>query len=224
MTALCVMGEECIAFDRTSKVPAPVVGRHLCAACELHYRRAVTLLVYDYVDLSQLIARRDGHSDVKISRPKPTSIPPIDLGIDALRAEIVTVLLVWEYDIRRAAGLRWRLPSNARAGYNVQAAAAVVAPRVDLLAGLGEVGGWETGVQALTRLAGLHQRARRATGLTDPAIRLPGDCPTCTVPSLIRSAGEDTVWCATCAGVWPYAEYRLWVSMMIRPENLPTQP
>jgi LSD1 subclass zinc finger protein len=220
------MGDRCKAFDRNAGVPAVSAPKNLCPSCESHYTRVMKMLVYDYLDLSRIIARSNTFSDDKIARPKPQSTPPIDLTIDTLRSQLVWTVGIWETHVRAAAGLPWRSYLGARDGFNVNTGCTILAPRVDLLAGLPPVLAWHDGhgspepfempgTEGLLRLAEINRRSRYATGVTERTVRLPGDCPDCGAPTLMRLAGADEVSCAVCRTVWPYATYRQWVSMMI---------
>lgn len=226
MSALCLLATQCVAFDRRTGVAAETIGRRsLCPDCERVCHSDVALLRYDYVDLSQLIARREGHGDAKIARPKPRSQPPIDLDVDALRTEIAQALWTWEQPVRWAAGLPPRSTSPARDGWRVDNAVAVISPRVELLASLPEIGAyhdgrdapmtWVDGLGGLTRLRELHRYARRHTGLIVANVGLPGECPKCAAHALYRRHGCDDVTCGNCRSAWEYAEYSRYVRLMI---------
>lgn len=200
-------------------------NRALCHSCEERYRRIVGLLVYDYVDLSQLIGRRSRLPEEHLSRPKAASVPPIDLWIEALRRDIAFSLSVWEPHVREDAGLPQRATLNAREGFNVDAAVRTIAPRVDLLAAIERVYARHDGVQlpptvrdgieGLSRLAALHDLTRRVTGVAKTGWTLPGDCPECHVSALRRYDGEEWVSCGACRRTWPYVEYQRWVRLVV---------
>jgi hypothetical protein len=219
MGSLCVLGAECEWYERG---PSPSHGFNLCDGCTTHCRADVSALVYDYVDLSQVIARRDGHSEAKISRPKPSSTPPIDLAVDTLRSDITGALLTAELVVRQALALSARPNLHVRDGFNVQQAAGLVAAHVDALAGLA-VPPWAaaadnmdlTGADLLMRLRSLHSRARRTAGLADLTVALPGYCPKCQAQALSRRDGCDTVHCGSCRFAWPWAEYQRHVTLVV---------
>lgn len=233
MSALCVMASGCVALDRASGLSAPAFTRALCEDCERVAHSDVSLLRYDYVDLSQLIARQDAPGDAKIARPKPRSTPPINLDVDALRSEIATTLWIWEQPVRWAVGLPPRPPAGAtRDGWTVDHAVRVIAPRVQVLAALPEIGAyhdgrdqpmaWVDGLTGLTRLRDLHRRSRHHTGLLARNVALPGECPKCAAHALSRRDGTEAVTCGNCRGSWSYEEYSRYVMLVIA-ENTTTE-
>lgn len=224
MSGNCVLVEKCGGYDPRTGTANPS-RRPLCRDCEYESEREIRLLPYDYVDLSQLIVRRGGTTETKIARPKPSSIPPIDVEIEALRAGIAWQLNVWEPHVRWSAGLPLRPSGPVRQGWRVQAATDVIAPRTQLLAALPDTwcyaDGAEadplfcTGAEAILRLRALHRRARAVAGLTRRIFTLPGDCPNCGGLALRRQDGADRVYCAVCRGQWPYEQYTRWVNVVV---------
>jgi hypothetical protein len=227
MSSLCSFGSACESFDKSTAAAGATYGFHICNRCLAHYVGDISALLFDYLDLSQIIARRDGHSESKISRPKPASVPPIDLNVDAARSAIAEALGLVEMDLRTATGTRPRYTLHARSGYNVQQAVAFIAPRVDTLAGLQDLPSWSdaydhedaTGVSALTDLSRLHRRARRMCGLSELTIALPGYCEKCHVAALSRRDGSDTVHCGSCGFAQPWDAYRKRVTLRVTEIN-----
>lgn len=220
MSTFCALGESCERYDKAAKAPGLSYGYNLCDSCTDHCAADVAALVYDYVDLSQIIARRDGQTEVKIFRPKPASVPPIDLGVDTLRSAIMGELLTGELAVRSAVKLPARVNLHVRDGFNVQQAATVVAKHVDTLAGLASVPAWvdnteSSGVQVLTGLRSLHRRSRGAVGLLDLTIALPGYCPKCRAQALSRRDGSDTVHCSACSFAWSWLQYQRHVTLVV---------
>jgi len=206
MTTFCFLGENCSVFDRHSKTPGISLRNPLCEGCRNRARRELNLLRYDYVDLSQLIAKSDRLSEAKISRPKPESSPTIDLAVFTLRSEIA------ESVDAAALALRHHLGSpefclQMREGYALSDAIHYLDPRVDDLALLpasaqvwvGEEYAWLSGAELLVRFGALHRRSRRVCGVDPATIAVPGVCPFCAVPSLRRYDDDpERYWCAAC--------------------------
>lgn len=217
----------CIDSEHHQEYPTIVAdgNRALCYSCEEWYRRTVRLLVYDYIDLSQLIGRRARLPEEHLSRPKAASTPPIDLFVEAVRRDIAFTLSIWEPHVREEARLPQRATLSMREGYSVALAVRTIAPRVDLLASIDAVfarhAGAEAepsvrdGIEGLRRLSTLHSLVRKITGVTKAAFSLPGDCPECHVPALHRYDGEDRVICGACHRSWPYTEYQRWVRLVV---------
>lgn len=225
MNSFCTFAEQCGSYDRVSHLPGFTEGHNLCDQCWAHSSGDVYALLFDYLDLSQLIARRDGHSDAKIARPKPASTPPIDLNVDTLRSDMAVGLLGAEVGLRRALAVPVRVNLHVREGFSVQQSVSFVGPRVDALAGMDEIplGDAPTsGVEVLTYLRELHRRARRVAGLSDLTIALPGPCPKCAVNALSRRDGSDTVNCGSCRHAWPWADYQKHVTLQVTEISLPS--
>lgn len=215
MSQLCLLAEQCERFDTIAKLPATTDGRNLCETCERHCAGDINALVYDYVDLSQLIAKRNTIVESDITRPRPRSTPPIDLRIDTLRSDIALALIVAEVAVRRACQLPARPNRHVRDGFNVQQAVRVVAPRTDLLAGLDTDDPDEPGTALLGRLRALHRTARRVTGVAELRIALPGICPKCQMHALSRRDGSETVTCGGCGFAWAWADYQRHVTLQV---------
>lgn len=185
----------------------------------------IRCLTFDYVDLSQLIARTEQPSDAKIARPKPKSQPPIDLDVDDLRTRITETVWIWQQALRWASGLPALDNAPARDGWRVSVAVAALLPRVQLWADLPPVGAfhdgrdepltWVDGFNGIERLRQLHRQARMRAGLTPKNISLPGECPQCGTHALYRRDGTDAVSCGNCRGSWTYDDYSRYVRLMI---------
>jgi hypothetical protein len=202
----CVLGENCSVFDRHTKTSGLSLRSPLCEGCRNRARRELDLLRFDYVDLSQLIAKSDGRSEAKISRPKPESSPTIDLSVFTLRSQIVELARAAETAVR----IRQHTPSTAspwvREGFALSSSIAFLYPRVDELALTASVPArWDDdlgdldGPQTLYTVGVLHRRARRVCGVDPRTIRVPGLCPSCSAPTLCRHDDDpQRLWCAAC--------------------------
>lgn len=210
MSQFCTLGAFCDCRDRTTGRPAESNGYNLCSSCSENTVGDVAALLYDFVDLSQIIARRDAHSDVKIARPKPSSIPPIDLAVDTLRSDIERTLTLAEAMVRFAQQLPPRNHKNARAGYNVDQAVKIVLPHLDALAGTA------LGPGVINELRWLHRQARTLLGRNELKIALPGACPKCRAShALSRVDGSDTVSCGSCEFRMTREQYQRAVTLVV---------
>lgn len=220
MSQLCALGENCDRFDRKTGVPGETFGYNLCNTCFAHSTADISALVYDYVDLSQIIARKDGHSEAKISRPKPASTPPIDLAVFTLRDDIEWVLLQAEYEVRHMEGGPQRDTAHARGGHNVSTSVPFLLDRLEKLAGLKNPSRKnpappDTGPEIIHALRRFHMHARRILGRDELNIALPGACPQCHAPRLSRRDGSETVTCAACGVAIPWTVYQKLVTLAI---------
>lgn len=203
---LCAFAENCDGNGAT------IVG-NACAECVTNTARDIRALVYDFVDLTQLIPVERRIPTDAIHRPKPGPTMPVDTNILTLCDDIRVLLIHWERRLRIA-----RTTEAVRAGYAVQRAADTVAPRVDIIAGITDADGvYGNGVDALLRLRELHRIARRRVGHHARTIALPGECPDriCRARTLTRKDGTDTVTCATCRASWAYADYQQYVTLRV---------
>jgi hypothetical protein len=215
----------CYAFDSRSRVANATYGHNTCELCHTRFLGVLSALVFDYVDLSQIIARRQGHSDAKIARPKPESVPPIDLTVDTLRSDIAWGLRSCEFVLRDARRQRVVNLGPSREGHRVQRAARLVTAHLDEFAGLplpawfpldgDDDGAAVLGADALLSLRRLHERARRLLGITDLVISLPGYCEVCRSATLRRRNGSDTVHCGACLDAQTWPEYQARVKLAV---------
>lgn len=184
--------------------------------CDTELRTAerdCRLLLWDVVDLEQMLPRplsqaMDGQP---LARPGPPA--PLAVGVEALQAEITHVVLTWEEQVRAACGLPtlptygqaapWhttdtnRPPAaRVRVGAAVQRATTILAPRIPELARLDAACVFRTGSdgdaedvagwEAVLQLSDLHARARAMLGRTRRTARLPGECSGCGAADLRR--------------------------------------
>lgn len=194
----CILAENCTVFDRHANTSG--LSRHnpLCEGCRNRSKRELNLLRYDYVDLSQLIAKQGGLSEAKISRPKPESSPTVDLSVLTLRSEMTDTAMWAEFRLRTHLGML-HTSAPVREGYGLSQAVYFLEPRVDALARMPAADGHLSGAELLLLVGMLHRRARKVCGLDPRTIQLPGLCPSCSVPSLRRHDDDpERVWCAAC--------------------------
>lgn len=186
----------------------------------------IASLPRDFYDLSQAVERRSGVPDGPSPPGRPTSRPPMNLLIDAIRTHIVYTAAIWEEVVRNHEKLTERRPGSMREGPSIVLSATILAPRADVFAALPATVGYFNGVEhgpvsrrgvdGVRRLLGLHKLARTAVGLTEVTYRLPGECANrhCRAQTLRRAVGTDTVWCDTCQQRWTYDDYRRYTSLM----------
>jgi hypothetical protein len=62
-------------------------------------------------------------------------------------------------------------------------------------------------VDAVMRLADLHQQAQRALGVTDTRIWLADPCHVCGIKSLTPSSDQETITCRNCRNVWDATKF-----------------
>lgn len=237
----CQAGQRCRAYDRQADRPA-LTGAPLCEACLADAERAVTALDDDVAALLD----GDGPSaSTWSSRSGARPVPGPKLPMPAHRfdaaAAIVWVLTAWEPAVRERAGLsdvpsgRVRMLPAARRAVNV------LAPRLDILAGIAEEVLWDyplagddeativaliagepqraavvTGWRGVLDLAALHRRAQQVLGLTSAMPeRCEGvPCRSCEAQALYRVPGEDTVRCGMCGDRYDAEGYHRWVGLL----------
>lgn len=228
----CVLGENCSVYDRRTETSGISFRNPLCEGCRNRSRRELHLLRYDYVDLSQLIAKRDGNSEAKIARPKPGSVPVIDVDVFTLRSEIAEVARNAEVALRAHLG-NLHPPAPVREGYALSSSVAYLGPRVDDMARVpvfvalwASEGAYEVdGAQVLVLLGALHRRARRVCGVDPKVIRVPGLCPSCSVPALRRHDDDpERYWCQGCNLQVSREEYLAAQRMLFAPVTPPCAP
>ncbi len=214
MTDWCAAEDRCRGYDRHNRVPAATSDTALCEACLRVGQRVTRVLVYDYVDLEQHIARPAGGGE-HVSGTKEQPIP-LALGIEALQREIWLLTTTWEQILRDLDSLA-DPPTRVRDGWAVQHALAIIHPRVPQLANVpattvmphgpdGEPAE-QTGAEGILAMVSLHGRVRATLGLTRLVHELPGECWRCGLPALRRDDGEDEVYCADCYATWTGQEY-----------------
>lgn len=223
----CILAEDCFVFDRLTSTSGSAYRNSLCEGCRNRAERELNLLRYDYVDLSQIVAKKDGHSETKISRPKPESSPPLDLEVLTLRSQIADVVHEAELAVRLHLRMNHAyLP--AREGYLLASGIAYLSPRVNDLArvpGLPNPCGVDevlNGRQILVLIGALHRRAQRMCGITPRTLTVPGSCPRCRGPSLRRHDGDpEQIWCATCNMRLSKPDYYAALRMQFAPPRHP---
>lgn len=225
----CVVAENCVVFDRATKLPGLSPSHSLCYGCDSSFRRELNCLRYDYVDLSQLIPKADGRNDeANIFRPKPESSPPLAMGPFHLRARIAYLVQVAERTLRDHLGDSAHSPMPCREGFALDQAIRYLSGHVEALSRLPGI--WDhwadddggsvelSGLSVLMLFGRLHKAARVMCGLDSRTITVPGECPTCAVPSLRRVADDaDRIWCVHCRATMTSDEYLKRMRMQFAP-------
>jgi ribosomal protein L37AE/L43A len=224
----CVLGENCSVYDRAAKCPGVSLYNPLCEGCRNRSDSELNLLRYDYLDLSQIIPRADGHSDAKIARPKPESSPPIDMQVFTLRSNLVWVVRKSEVHLRAFRGDRPAPDLPMREGFALDHSVRYLRSKVDDLALLpdyagpmGNDGEQCSGVELLLMVGSLHRQARRVCGLDPRTISVPGFCPQCSAQALRRHDDDpDRVWCVQCRHTLSQGAYLAAQRMQFAPSQL----
>ena len=188
---VCLSGPACKQHDGRQPYPT---SQPLCHDCLDAAARDTRALPYDYLDLAQLHEASLSQAVNEHTSGSHESPMLIAGHVEALQAEIVYVLSVWEHELRTACNLHdpgtyaplWRTPvydhldlvrrrptlRRARPGAVVQRAVDVIAPRVGRLAALPETVVCPTGIEDQpTPIAGwaavhqLQQLHSRARGM-----------------------------------------------------------
>lgn len=200
-----------------------VTGLPMCEPCLDGGARDLRALVYDYLDLEQLLGVKINTrgQDHRIAGTRELSVP-YALGIDALQREIWHALTTWEEIVRDEVGLP-EPAHHVRVGWAVQHAVAVLEPRVAHLVALGPVAVYlpgstepvdQTGVDAMLTFMALHRRSRVALGLTRRIEMLYGECSACGWAALRRESGSETVYCDHCHDSRTWDDYRRWLALL----------
>jgi hypothetical protein len=208
------------------KLPGVCISNSICEGCRNRSISELRMLRLDYVDLTQILPPSSAMSQVKIFRPKPESMPPLNLPAFTLRHHIAHVVLLADHHVREHYGPRLAPPT--REGAALDHALRHLETRVGDLAALGvTVGYWDPSAELTTALDGpsmlllfgeLHRRARVMLGLNAPTLTLPGECPNCQVAALRQRADEpQRVWCQACKSALDRDSYLDIVSLRIRP-------
>lgn len=204
-------GSRCLEWD--GREPGWADRGPLCDSELRVAERDVRMLLWDYVDLEQMLPRTLSQALDGQPAGKPGPPIPLAVGVDAVQAEIVHVLATWEEQIRAACRLSqvpvfgqaapWHTtdsnrPPKAvlRPGAVVQRAVGVLAPRIPELARLAASTVFRAGSdadaedvagwEAVLHLSALHNRARAMLGRTRRTERLFGDCSECGATDLRR--------------------------------------
>lgn len=226
MTA-CAAGPQCAGYDRATGAGAAADAGDgpLCPGCLRAAAADIAALPRDHADLTrELVPIERGLSHVAAPGADDAGVP-LALDVEALQRSIFWALTVWEPPVREAAGLSPERVGGVRDAWAVARAAAVIAPRTDVLAALGPTWGFADGLDAgpvardgehaVAQLRGLHRRARAVAGLTRLVYELPGECSRCGAAALRRTNGSDTVRCEVCERRWTYDDYQRYVGLML---------
>ena len=118
MADLCAADTACRGYDRTTDTPAPADhGTPLCRAELDTADRDIPLLVHDYRDLEQLLPRSISEWSDGQPRGSGEAPIPLQLGVEALQAEIWWLTTAWAEvlaDVQRLADPPSRRPSPLR--------------------------------------------------------------------------------------------------------------
>ena len=220
----CLLDDNCCVWDRRRAIAGITRMSAICEGCRNRTRSELNLLRYDYVDLSQAIVPADTrNNEALIFRPKPESTPPLDVAAFTLRSTIAALLVAAEDAVRHLAGDRHRR-SPVREGFAVDQAVRYLDSRVDTLAVVEHVHrsaapeATLSGVETMMEFGALHRRARRAVGLLEPVVSLPGPCPECGASALRRrDDGTDRVWCQQCHTSMTISAYQAAMRMQFAP-------
>lgn len=206
----CRQGRRCKARVRDAEGKWHGVGVErpdsLCRSCEEHAFDEIRKLEDDYYALGD--ARTEQRS--KVSGPYVTGTAerpiPIPLGIDTLMTEIVEETTRWarrlpgtgdDFDvITSSLGTLVDLPPQR---------ITVWVPHPDGGDDIGEE--VLDGVDAVLRLARLHERAVNALGLTDATPWLAEHCHVCGLRALTANMQHATIHCRSCRNVWDQDEF-----------------
>lgn len=220
MTGRCTAGDRCRGYRHDLKQPAWTNdGGPLCEDCLVEAERDIGRLLLDWRDLEEMLPKAAGQGEyVSGTRDAPV---PLNLGVEALQAEILHVLTTWAEVMSDYADLADPPDGRARAGWAVQRAVTILQPRVRQLALIGPTEVFPTGpedapeplsgVDAIAAMSRLHRRAHHQLGLTRAVTNLPGECSACGLATLAgdrgdrtalaRDDGSDVVYCRAC-GAW----------------------
>ncbi|MFC9432722.1 hypothetical protein [Nocardia sp. NPDC057030] len=184
----------------------------LCRPCETDAFEAIRCLRADYEALR--IARTEVRSHIsgpKVSKSSERSIP-IVLPVDTLMSDISLETLRWAVRITRGNPI----PDDdcfavlcANLGTLIDLPAQQVTVWVPLADGGDDTArAVHDGVDAVLRLAALHQRARKLLGLDEPRIQwLRESCHVCGYCTLTSSIADATITCKTCQNCWDQDEF-----------------
>ena len=206
----CRQGRRCKARVRDAEGKWHGVGVErpgsLCRSCEAHAFDAIRCLEDDSRSLSG--ARFAQHS--RISGPYVTGSSerpiPIALGMDTLMTEIIEETTRWAR----------RLPGEGEGFADLFAylgtlvdlppqRITVWVPHPDGGDDIGE--DVLDGVDAVLRLARLHERAVNALGLTDATPWLAEHCHVCGLRALTADMQDATIRCRSCRNCWDQDEF-----------------
>jgi hypothetical protein len=233
--ATCINGPRCPGWDGRNAQPT---NDPYCRDCLDRAERDIRGLIYDYVDLAQLHEASLSQAPTEHVTGSHESPLLIAGHTEALQAEIVWTVRTWETVLRDLCHLS-PAPTRARPGHHVQRGIGIIAARLDRLQRLTGTPvrrtGCEdpiepvTGVEAITHLQQLHQRARAMLGRTTRRFWIPGECWNCDAHPVRDVDGplwrsepkraEDPmeVHCATCGATRPYPDYETYQQTLLWP-------
>lgn len=216
-------------------------ARGLCDRCLSDVTHAINHLTGDVVELTMMLGRIVPNEPGDIVTYSPTLKIPLQVNLEALRAEIDSELQSWVEPVAEMLGIDWDTDTmrRSRLAVRVQRAAHLLAQAVDTLVGLPDtehpawadglpvwdhdLGCQDTtvrdGVDAGLHMIELHRRAYAALGRSRLVHRLPTPCPWCDVKMLVRNNGEDHVECENCHKVIPERHYSWLVSVLVREQQ-----
>jgi predicted Fe-S protein YdhL (DUF1289 family) len=246
----CARGEQCAGRtpernDRgepTGRWLAAVISaeRGLCDGCRRDLDNALNHLVGDVVELSMLIGHITPSAPGDIVSQSPTMKIPLQVNIEALRAEIDSEVQAWAEPVAEALGIEWDTDSmhRSRLTVRVQRAVHLLARAVDAMLSLGvqEHPAWidgeplwdgegfqETtlrdGIDAAISLISLHRRAYSLLGRSKLVHRLDPPCPYCDHKKLVRHNGDDHVVCEGCHRTIAEKHYDWFVAVLVHEEE-----
>ncbi|MET1007369.1 MAG: hypothetical protein ABWX96_17600 [Propionibacteriaceae bacterium] len=207
--SFCIRDSKCLVYDSVQKMPGYSIGNPICDSCRLEAMQLFKSLRLDYVDLSQLLPKTETRNDAgKIFRPKPESMPAMNMAPFTLRADLVYFVGVVARVLRRKLGLPTGYAGPVREGYQLDNDVNWLAFRMDELVKLGPVSAFFadtempeqlTGVEMIDRARSLHLKARRMCGTEPAVIKVPGFCPYCSAQGLRRNDDNaERLWCQSC--------------------------
>jgi hypothetical protein len=235
----CARGEGC-AGRTPERTESGEATRGLCEACRRELDNALIHITGDVVELSMLIGRIAPSVPGEIVSSSPALKIPLQVNVEALRAEIDSELQSWAEPVAEALGVTWDTDSvhRSRLAVRVQRAAHLLARSVDTLLSLGpqEHPAWENGepvwdaegyqdttvrdgVDAAISLINLHRRAYSMLGRTKLVHRLDPPCPWCDHKTLVRHNGESHVTCETCHRSIEERHYDWFTAVLVHEEE-----
>lgn len=228
MTFFCILGANCAVYDRPTQLAGLCYSDPICTACENRGRQELNMLRYDYVDLSQLMPKPDSRGEVRIFRPLPESSPPISVAVFALRTEVAYVVAHTSETLRQFLGRRTGRAWPTREGWRLDQDVAFLINHVGDIARIPATTlMWSTealeptartGADMLLVIGDLHRRVRKLCGLDPRTISVPGYCPECHLPALMRQEDDvDTLWCNNCRTRLSSFDYSNLVKMQLPP-------
>lgn len=185
----------------------------LCRPCEEHAFEAIRQLGNDCSLLTAALHEGSAQGPgPKVSGSTERSIP-IPLGIDTLLSDIDLEATRWAVRVTRGDPIAHTSPLTAvlaHLGTLVDLPLQVVAVWRSHPDG-GDIDAQTAmdGVDAVLRLARLHQRAMTLLGLTETTTFLPDPCPHCARKALAVSRDQKLVTCKGCRIVWDSSRFAL---------------